>query len=648
MRALRWIVVALAVGCDEADPELIYEPTRALYGARNETRLVPFPSDRYTVADSSTRTGLRVVISPETTADTFVGGYPVVAERLGELDGFSTSGGFAVSFEGPIDASAYAGPQGGKATLEVDPFAFVGKDAPLVLVDVDEASPERGRTFALVPRYYAQAADGFYPHDEYTVVARPLVPLAAGRRYLFAVTTHQRDERGSSIVPSDETRALLDGEPVDEYAKKVQDGLEVLASQVGIPKGDVVLASVFTTATVTDELIAVTEELKQELPPQRTASWEVESTDETGSRVRFVTRFHVPEYRSAARQSFVIQDGRPVQQSSVELEMFLVFSDRDVSGPRPVAIYQHGLGGDKDGCWGTAERLADLGVAVVAIDSPQHGSRGDGMDSISHSVFTFFGIDPVTAEFDLGRARDNFRQMTIDQHELVRFVESQADLDLLPVGAPDGVPDLDVSRFLYIGHSFGSVQGPAIFAVAPQIEHAVWNVGGAGVMLLLEDSGTFSLLVNGIKPPATTDGELARFFSATQAIVDPGDGLNYARYAVSEALPGHTLRKRSVLLQEVIDDGIVPNSSTEALARAAGMSLLEPVRPFPGVPIVASPSRAQGPFGSTAIVTQFDRMNGGEPATHGELIFAPEGQAQYVEFFRSALESGVGTVVAAP
>ena len=34
-------------------------------------------------------------------------------------------------------------------------------------------------------------------------------------------------------------------------------------------------------------------------------------------------------------------------------------------------------------------------------------------------------------------------------------------------------------------------------------------------------------------------------------------------------------------------------------------------------------------------------MNGGAPATHGELIFSPEAQAQYLEFFRSALVNGV-------
>src|SRR5690606_19465720 len=113
------------------------------------------------------------------------------------------------------------------------------------------------------------------------------------------------------------------------------------------------------------------------------------------------------------------------------------------------------------------------------------------------------------------------RQMASDQLELVRLIESLGTLDLLPVGAPDGVPDLDTSRILYIGHSFGSVQGPTIMALAPEIKQAVWNVGGDGLMKLLRDSGTFGLLVNSFRPPMTPDGALGRFFAVTQAIVDP-------------------------------------------------------------------------------------------------------------------------------
>jgi hypothetical protein len=332
----------------------------------------------------------------------------------------------------------------------------------------------------------------------------------------------------------------------------------------------------------------------------------------------------------------------PQPQSDVDLEVFMAFSDGTFGGKRPVVIYQHGLGGDKDGCWGTAERLSEIGVAVFSIDSPEHGTRGAGAMGELESVFAFFGIDAVTYDFDLGKARDNFRQMTVDQLELVRFIGSLDTLDLLPLGSPDGMPDLDTSQVLYIGHSFGAVQGASLFALAPEVRHAVWNVGGDGLALIMEDSMLFGLLVDTIKPPETTDGQLARFFSAAQGIMDPGDPLSFAPGCLIAPPAGSG--PRSILLQEVMEDGIVPNSSTEALARAAGLAVLRPLRAVPGLAETSGPSRGAGPNGSTAVLTQFDTMNGGEVATHGELYFSPEGRGQYVEFFRTAVETGLATV----
>lgn len=636
-----------AASCEENDPVVEAPPaTIAVYGDPLATELVPFPSDRYTVVDASTRTGRRVKVDPETTADRFIAGYPLVSQRLGEMDGFSTAGGIMIGFDAPIDGSSFTGPQGGTDATAVDPGRFTMPDAPLVLVDVDPSSPERGKAFGLVPRYFEQAKDDYYPIDEFTIVARPSEPLEPGRRYLFAATTRILDKSGEPIGASEEMRALIDDDAGDEYGEELREGLAVLEETLGIQKEEIAVASVFTTASMRDVMIGLAERARSSPPPALVDPWEVQQASESDDRIRFRATFESPEYRRTDEDwTFEIgEDGAPIAQKNVPLEIYLTFSDAMASGPRPVVIYQHGLGGDKDGCWGTAERLAELGIAVVAIDSPEHGSRG-GADGLLPSVLAFFGIDDDTGTFDIARARDNFRQMASDQLEMVRFVDSLSELDLLPAGAPDGVPDLDVSRILYIGHSFGSVQGPTIFAMAPEIEHAVWNVGGDNLMLLLEDSSVFSIMVDSMRPPNTADGSLARFMAVGQGIVDPGDPVNYARFALREPFPGTGDSKpRSVLLQEVVADNIVPNSSSDAVARAAGLYVMNPVQPPLGVEIVESPAKANTPGGGTGVMCQFTTMNGGEPATHGELLFSEEARAQYVEFFRSALEDGVGTV----
>jgi hypothetical protein len=166
-------------------------------------------------------------------------------------------------------------------------------------------------------------------------------------------------------------------------------------------------------------------------------------------------------------------------------------------------------------------------------------------------------------------------------------------------------------------------------------------------MMLLRDSKLFSIIVKGLAPPGTSFGAVARFMAITQAIVDPGDPLNYARNATLEPIDGiDGWTGRDVLLQEVVDDNIVPNTTSEALARAAGLAVLNRKNVASGLTDVSAPVSANLKSGGTGVLCQFDTMNGGATATHGELLFSTEGQAQYAEFFKTAIANGRASVKA--
>ncbi len=639
----RTLTLGLALwACGCGDDAVTAEPpgVTAIYGDMAETPLTPYPSDRY-LGDG------HVMIPPS--APDLVNA-PGLEETIAELEamtGFSTTAGVIVMFDGPIDVRGIAlEPE--QLPEQAEPLRdardYLEPGAPFYLVDV-----ARGELVGLVPGYWAQAEDDFYTSSEYTIIAMPAEPLRPQARYLFAVTDALRAADGGRVHRSPDMEALLSGD--GGYAAEVAEGLAALEAAAGVAPSRVSLATSFTTAPVHDTLLALADATRDGPAPALTEPWEIETPLAADGRVRFRARYQANEYRKPPPDSrFELgDDGLPVVQETVGLEVFLAISDAAADAPRPVVIYGHGLGGDKDGCWGTAERLADLNAAVFAIDSPFHGSRAPaGARSDLDGIFAFFGIDIDTQSFVIGRSRDNFRQMAIDQLELVRLIATLDTLDILPPGAPDGVPDLDTSRILYIGHSFGSVQGPTIFALAPEISHAVWNVGGAGLMMLLRDSGTFGLLVNSLKPQGTPDGAVARFMTITQAIVDPGDPLNYARYALREAPPGVPgWTPREVLLQEVVNDTIVPNSTTRALARATGLTLIDPIVPVSGLPTADGPVTANLPEGVTGALSQFDRINGDDVAVHGELIFSPEGRAQYLEFFRTALTDTHATIPSA-
>lgn len=663
------LVVAplLLAACGEEDPSGSSTSTPppatsvAFYGPSVETDLIPFPSDRYARNDATTTTGLRVDIGDHNSGDDQLPAYAGAIAQLNEMDGFSTTGGVSLMFTQRLDLRGivldqFLDPPATDPIIGPEAYSVAG--APLYLVNVDVDSAEYGEPVGLIPWAFSQEADE-YSDGEHSLIVHPAVPLRPGTKYAFVVTTVLTAHDGTPVGRSQRTHDLITGAVSGDYADRVRAALDVIETSVGATHADVALATVFTTATVQSGVIAMAKARRAAPTPTPGATWAVlNAPTETDARVRFRNTYTAPEFRGETSGKWTLDDsGGPTVQEVVELETFLAFTDSEKSGPRPIVIYGHGLGGDKDGNWGASERLATLhenGVAVFSIDSPEHGSRTDGETNLLTSVNAFFGIDGDTGDFDVGRARDNFRQMASDQLELVRFIGSLGELDLLPVGAPDGVPDLDVSQVLYIGHSFGSVQGATILAMAPEITHATWNVGGAGLMMLLRDSGTFSMVVKGMAPAGTPFGATARFMSVLQGIVDPGDPLNFARYVLQEPLDGvANWAPRDVLLQEVVRDTIVPNSTTDALARATGLELLDELQVVPGLAPKGGPMTKNTPSGATGVLAQFEFVDDGEGKLeridHGSLYFATEGVAQYAEFFRTGLENERATVtVTAP
>ena len=99
------------------------------------------------------------------------------------------------------------------------------------------------------------------------------------------------------------------------------------------------------------------------------------------------------------------------------------------------------------------------GIACAAIDAPSHGSRG--------SAFDFFEI------VNLAKARENFRQMAVDQMQLVRAMPG-FDVD------GDGSGDF-TTEAAYFGNSLGSIMGANAAAADPRIKTAVLNVPGGGL-----------------------------------------------------------------------------------------------------------------------------------------------------------------------
>jgi hypothetical protein len=112
-------------------------------------------------------------------------------------------------------------------------------------------------------------------------------------------------------------------------------------------------------------------------------------------------------------------------------------------------------------------------------------------------------------------------------------------------------------------------------------------------------------------------------------------------------LPGFDAAAPQVLMQMVIADDTVPNSSNAIFARALGAPHLGEERlhigvieHVPGLPVTGNIDATH-----TAGMFQFDQTGDGEMATHSNVARSPAGQAQTLRFLESELADGVSEII---
>lgn len=357
----------------------------------------------------------------------------------------------------------------------------------------------------------------------------------------------------------------------------------------------------------------------------------------------------------------------PLQFGSeaLQVRVFVPTGTRPAAG-WPTVVFGHGLGGNRVQLYLIASQLAGRGIASVAVDFVAHGTR-----AVRNSNTAALGCadaagpparpnpsqDPQCfAPFlstNLAVTRDNVRQTVLDLQTLVQSLK-RCNSDT--ACAVDGnVLRVDPAKIAYLGISLGAIVGATTVAVTPDFRTAVLNVGGAGWVDVFEQTGTAAIrcsVVNGLidagivmgtkAPPPFTDMNATcnkandptmpndhwteqpgyrTFANIARWILDSADGANFA------ARLGPPTRR--VLIQKVMGDTVVPNSTTDALAALSGHTM----------PALADPAASSTPTPSAAILAptpvnkwvQYNNIAGppGNTFSHGSLLSGPataEGQ----------------------
>jgi hypothetical protein len=260
------------------------------------------------------------------------------------------------------------------------------------------------------------------------------------------------------------------------------------------------------------------------------------------------------------------------------------------AGGWPVAIYGHGLGGNRTNMLGLADTLASVGFATVAIDFPLHGIvDANNPFNVANTPFAdmarerTFGVDYIdnatgapgpdgqpdpsgahALNFQEYRAsRDNVRQGVIDMSVLASSL-GNFDIDR------DGAGDLRPIDVAYTGISWGGINGTVFSAIEPLVSKTFLSVPAGGLVRAGEASQTFGPRIRaGLESVGIFPGDplFELYLTVGQTVSDAGDPVNWVRRAAMD---------KPVLLHEVIGDTVLPNfvpgaplSGTEPLIRVA-------------------------------------------------------------------------------
>ncbi len=570
-----------------------YAPTR---------QVQTFPDAVHTADDAATPTGRRVAFQDQAREQLIASmpeGFDLVP-ALEDLDGFGTAGGISLFFDGPIDPDSF----------EAAAHLWQLGDDPMELPWEVEW------------------------HDEGTyAVVHPWVPLREATPHGFVVDG-LLDATGAPVSPSRSLHDLVHAQSEAEALIAVEPQWAELLATAGVSAESVAAGTVWTTQSVTlhDEGVLAALSLQ---PPSLVPDG-ADCVDEgTVMRCGLVLQ-GAADLLGADRHLDVPYGSDPVIERRYDLSVD-VYLPKDGGGPWPVMLFGHGLSGDRGEGSGASRRLfAPNGYATVAIDAPAHGDHPTTTTSADlYWVFEFFGLSAASGSFDVRTLRDAWRQAAWDKLQLARAMHGASiDVD------GDGQPDLDGSEVSYSGHSLGGTMGPQLLALDPDIHAADLSVPGGRVADIVQHGQIFSPLVVGLAPPGTTEAEIASFFVLLQAGIERGDPINYA----PQVLNGD----RDLLVTMVLDDQIMPNRTTRALARSLGVEHAPPRHQEFGLVELGALPVSGNLDGQTAVFFEYDQELDGEqwvPAVHEHAHSNAIAVEQVGHFWQTWQAQGVGEVI---
>ena len=594
----------------------------------------PFPSNLFTVTDSSHNTGLRINL-PKPDCTVRVTDCQNI-NVINTLDGFNLQPRLSLPFTGPIDVNT--------VTSETVFLLSLGSTLP--------GGNPGGQIIGINQIVWDPDTDTLYVESDEL--------LAQHTRYALIVTNGVKDLTGNPVAASDAFARFrhdlnygqTKNPALKAYRKALLDALA--AANINGIHHAIVAASVFTTQSTTAVLEKIRDQIKADTPApadfllgpggSRTV-FPVNNIGsmllnrQTGTAPTFTPtplalqlstlraipgaagsiafgKYVSPDYETA--EKFIppvgTLTGEPLVQGENEIYFDLVLpSGTPPPDGWPVAIFGHGGGSSKDTrLFYVAAEMAERGIATIGINAASHGngplgtltvtpmiggavtfpSGGRGIDRNGDGVI---GPDEgILAAPPRGivNNRDGLRQTVADLMQLVRVIEVGMDVD------GDSAPDLDPARMSYFGPSQGGMYGTCFLAVEPSVQAGVPNVPGGPLIEFLRLSPVFRPFVGGAlaarvpslinvgglvfnenlplrdQPPVinTVVGalDIQQVFEWSEWVTQAGDSVAYAPHLRKAPLAG--MSPKEIIVQFAKGDMSAPNPTATAILRAGDLA----------------------------------------------------------------------------
>lgn len=521
------------------------------------TCTLPFPSNFYSQQDSESATGKRIDLKGSLLASE-------VEHKITNLDsnlifkaatGFSAAGPIMIELSEDFDETSL--PIDGGLTVQV-------------------FNQDTGISHPIRSQKYHYAENNRFENRAHIIEIFPRSRFEFGQTYTAVVTKHLLTLDGHAFPAVDTMAQLIEQSANWEGAQSMQDALRQL-EQFGISQNQVVSFVEFTIAdeeSNNNHLYKLIDKVNQQQHPVRNIN---------------TTQINIWPYAASITGQVLLTDFRDesgrinyddhYQGKPYWADFILMIPLASKHGKAPIAIYGHGVGVVKETMLLTVGHAnAKNGIATIAIDQPNHGSRSqkDGGD-----IFGILNPEGFT------RLSGMVVQSSLDFSSLLVAVKtSMSDIDVAPSGGlwwhrfwysgGVDVPDIDINNIHYQGTSMGGVLGTSFVATAVDLKSAFLQVSGVGISNILTHSTLFETFgFENLIPDNASAGEAALFIHMLQQEFNRGDAINFAHY-IKNPIQGRQPRK--LIVQYGLGDEVVYNPATEALAEIADLPLIVPNR----------------------------------------------------------------------